>query len=110
MPNFRQIKGSEQIILSREDMFSNGWDVLSPGVYNIANMAKPYEPAQPMWMPLPLPNGLVSFSSGVVNDVIVATDKFLSEPTTNVFKELKICHKMGIILHGPHGTGETKFY
>lgn len=106
MANFRQLKGSEQIILTREDQFSNGWDGLQPGIYDIWNMDR-NGGFQPAWQPIKLSQGLVDFEGGAVAEAVEKMDAFFSKETVDTFKELKECHKLGMLLHGPPGTGKS---
>ena len=50
---------------------------------------------------------LIEFENGVVGDIVNKADKFFSEECTSCFKDLKLCHKMGMLLYGSPGTGKT---
>ena len=52
-------------------------------------------------------DNLVEFEEGVVKEIIGDVVDFFKEDTINAYKELQIGHKMGILIHGPHGVGKT---
>lgn len=61
----------------------------------------------PLFIPNQEQDKLVNFASGQVNETIKLVDNFLSEKTINTYKDLKIMHKIDIMLHSPPGTGKT---
>lgn len=80
---------------------------LAPGVYQLG-----YYEIAPMcivdhFMPLKEQDSLIRFKDSVVDDVVNKVDKFFSQNSVDAYKELKLVHKMGMIIHGPHGTGKT---
>lgn len=106
MLNYREIAETKEIIIFKDSNFSNGWETLPPGIYDIYKSGSIFDNYLTFY-PSPQLDGLVKFKHGLINDVIQDTQKFFSENTKEAYKELKACHKMGIILYGPPGTGKT---
>lgn len=50
---------------------------------------------------------LISFEGSIVEEAVKTASKFLSDESVQAYKELALCHKLGLLLEGPHGTGKT---
>lgn len=106
MSNYRELATTKEIIIFRDNEFSNQWDTLPPGVYEIHKSGTLFDNYLAFDRASKI-DDLVRFKTGLVNDIIHATQEFFSDRVVAGYKSLKLCHKMGIILHGPHGTGKS---
>jgi len=59
------------------------------------------------YSPLKLKDKLINFSEGITKEIIDEVNNFLLPDTREKYKNLKIGHKLGIILHGKPGIGKT---
>lgn len=50
---------------------------------------------------------LIRFTTGTVGDIVSKVEDFLKLETHAKYNALEIAHQMGILLHGPPGTGKT---
>jgi len=82
------------------------FEKLEPGYYTTSNIGSNFETIIGYNKVKQLDN-LIHFSSGVIKDTINSIDIFLNKDTSAKYNKLKVGHKLGIILHGPPGTGKT---
>lgn len=107
MLNYRQLAGSEDIIIFPDDSFSGGWEKLPAGVYSSYYIGEFFEEKQLTFSQATKLDSLINFKSGVVNDAVKDASDFFSDNSAQVYKDLRVCHKMGMLLYGPPGTGKT---
>lgn len=50
---------------------------------------------------------LISFNSGIFKDIIKEIDNFFSSNVKGKYEDIKVMHKLGLLLYGPPGTGKT---
>jgi hypothetical protein len=106
MTNYKQERGDPAIVYEPEDEGTKRYVKLEPGVYQVFDRGGmgSFRPSFYKWIEQ---DKLIRFKSGIVNDIINKASDFLSDKTRDVYKELKIIHKVGIIFHGKQGTGKT---
>lgn len=80
--------------------------VLEPGSYMLTSRQMGFSNI-PLFIPTTEQDKLVNFKTGKVTETITLVDNFLAEKTVKAYQELKIMHKLGIIMYGPPGTGKT---
>lgn len=107
MNNYRKVKGKNEIILQPEEIYEESYEVLEPEVYKLWDAGNMFTGMIPMFEIIREKDKLVKFKSGVVQEVVAITNKFLGKDSREVYKELKITHKMGMLFYGKQGTGKT---
>lgn len=105
--NFQQIADDGSIIPQKSNDTFGKWETLPPDIYQLGVEQMSLFAFALRFTPQKKKDRLISFSSGVVVDVIEKVDRFLSEDTVKGYKEMEVCHKLGMILYGPPGTGKT---
>jgi len=106
--NFHKVKGGDDsIIYSPIGHLMDSNKEMTSGVYSIFDCSAPMEAFRPGFRPIKEGDKLIKFTSGVMKDMLAKIGLFFSEEVKQKYADLKITHKMGIILHGPPGTGKT---
>lgn len=106
MANYKKVKETGEIIFLSDSRFSDSWESMEPGVYNIHGGSLIFD-SEPSFTAKGQTDKLIPFRSGIVADVLRDVDNFFSEKTIEAYKELKLLHKLGIMMYGPHGTGKS---
>ncbi len=103
---FAKLKDESYIVAIKENYYDAEYKELTPGVYNTHNIGGMFEfrPAFTIQEPL---TGLIHFKDGITKQICSHVKSFFSKNTIDKYKEMKLTHKMGIILYGPPGTGKT---
>lgn len=104
--NFHQDLEQEDIIFRTIKPMDRSWEKLEPGYYACINKGYAHDPL-PVLNVIKQKDELIDFSSGIFKQVANAVDKFYSKEVIDAYAELKVMHKMGLILYGPQGTGKT---
>lgn len=108
MSNYKKIKGEEIIILQPDEEYESQYDKLEPGIYTLSDVGNPFTGSViPAFEHVKERDKLVRFKSGIVASVLNEVDRFLSKETKDMYEELRIAHKMGILFYGKQGTGKT---
>lgn len=104
--NFHKVKDEDDsIIYSPIGHLVDSSITLASGLYKLVNRSPiGFSPA---FSPITNGDSLIKFTSGVMTDMLAKIGEFFSDDVRDKYKKLKITHKMGIILHGPPGTGKT---
>ena len=105
--NFHKIKDGEHIIYSPIGHLMDSSETLKSGVYRVTNGSGPMQGYIPSFVPIKGGENLINFEGGVSKKILNKMKEFFSEETKEKYKFLKNTHKMGLILHGPQGTGKT---
>lgn len=106
--NFVKFKGTpENIVLHSLDQIIDQKTHLEPCIYSCFNVGNVFTGLIPAFKPINLEDGLINFSSGIVSDIIKSISNFFQQETIEKYKEMKMTHKMGLVLYGPAGTGKT---
>lgn len=103
--NFHKLKGEDAIIYAPTGHLVDSSLVLKPGLFKLENGGGLI--FSPKFIPITNGDGLIKFTSGVMKNMLDKIGVFFSDDVKNKYKKLEITHKMGIILHGPPGTGKT---
>lgn len=108
MNKFAKLKDNNTFIHDVEQSFETRMPMIGKGIYKIKNFGGLLGPTK---YGFELFNkeidNLISFKEGIVNETIERVKDFFSEKTISLYKEMKVCHKVGMLLHGPPGTGKT---
>jgi len=83
------------------------FEILPPNFYKTSSLSGPFQPLIIGYEKQSNQDDLINFSSGIIKETIDNIDNFLSEETKEKYKKLKVGHKLGVLLHGPPGTGKT---
>lgn len=106
MYNFVKLKGENTIIEKEEILFDAHYTELPSGIYSIKDMGGMFQRII-AFDPVKSPDNLISFEEGTVKETIDKIREFFTDDVMAAYKEMKISHKLGCILHGPPGTGKT---
>lgn len=106
MTNFIKDKNSEMIAHFEIDTTDQTMDTLPPGFYEPKDIGGMFR-KQLAVTPTKENDKLVQFKSGSVGSTLKLVGEFFSDKNKKVYSDMKLTHKMGIILHGPPGTGKT---
>lgn len=104
--NFIKPKGSTTLVLAPQSEIEATYEKLIPAIYDVNNIGGMFKKTL-AFSPKEKKDGLVDFKSGVFNDVIQKCVNFFDSKTQELYKELSIFQKMGLLLYGPPGTGKT---
>lgn len=104
--SFQKIKGKDDIVLYKAQMFDKVYEQLPAGIYQLTDAGGMFEEV-PYFKPIASNESLVNFNNGVLSEFISEVDLFFSEKTISAYKEMQIAHKTGYILYGKPGTGKT---
>lgn len=104
---YNKIKEKDIWILGQENTYEANNEKLAPGIYSLTDFGNIFSPTIPGFTTLKSKDTLIHFTSGIVADAITKIEDFFSEKTMAAYKYLKIAHKVGMLLHGPPGTGKT---
>lgn len=104
--SFQKIKGKEDIVLYKAQMFDKVYEQLPAGVYQLTDAGGMFEEV-PYFKPVVSNESLVNFNSGILSDFISEVGLFFGEKTIAAYNEMQIVHKTGYILYGKPGTGKT---
>lgn len=105
--NYHKPIGADYFVYAPHGTYLESKEILAPGIYAVKDGARWPQPMLPMFFPVKEKDNLISFSEGAVKAVITEMENFLSNGTKEKYTELKICHKTGMILYGPAGTGKS---
>ncbi len=103
--NFHKIANRSEIVVL-ESNYDKSWEKLTPGFYRIFDSGG-FSQSVLTFDPIEEKDNLIKFSSGIAKDVLEYISFFFNKITIQKFKELKMIHKMGLLLYGPPGTGKT---
>lgn len=81
--------------------------VVPAGVYDLELKPVGMMQSVAQFRPIEQKDSLINFKGSIMERIVKKCDDFFSQRTIDIYKELKICHKMGVILHGVPGTGKT---
>lgn len=104
--NFAKIKDKDYIIPLYSHRQEKVYDKLPPDIY-IPYIYQGMMGNTINYTPYKTKDDLVEFEEGVVKDIIMDVVSFFKEDSVKAYQQLKIGHKMGILIHGPHGVGKT---
>jgi DNA polymerase III delta prime subunit len=104
--NYYQSKDSNVIVQKSIGDFKSTYTTLEPGIYKPCNAGSMFEFIMG-FTPVEQKDELIKFKDGVVSKILRKADLFFGEEMRKAYAELKINHKMGIIMYGPHGTGKS---
>ncbi len=106
--NFHKVRGGDDsIIYSPIGHLMDSNKQMSPGVFSIYDCSAPMEGFRPAFKPIKEGDKLIKFTSGVMKDMLAKIGLFFSDEVKQKYADLKVTHKLGIVLHGPPGTGKT---
>lgn len=97
----------QEIVLApyRKDRFIDG--PLPSGFYSASNVGSPFGPPIPLFKVVRSIDNLVRFKTGLISDVVRKADAFLSPAVREVYEEMGVGHKVGMLFYGKPGTGKT---
>lgn len=104
--SFQKIKGKEDIVIYKAQMFDKIYEQLPAGIYQLTDAGGMFEEI-PYFKPVVNNESLVNFNNGILSDFISEVGLFFSERTIAAYTEMQITHKTGYILYGKPGTGKT---
>ncbi len=104
--NYIKRKDKDGIILHTLESIETQYEILTPGLYELQDFGGLMGEV-PGFVPLQLADNLIHFKSGIFDDSVELLSRFFLDKTINIYKELGIGHKMGLIFFGKHGTGKT---
>lgn len=104
---YNKLKEQDLWLLGRENNYESQNKELPAGMYTVHDYSNLFEGFKPGFELLRPKDSLIQFKSGMVATVIDKLDNFFAAQTIEDYKYLKVAHKMGLILHGPPGTGKT---
>ena len=104
--NFVVPSDSDKIILRKESEIKQRYEFLPPGFYSPFVFGDMFH-SQRAFTPVPERENLIKFETGVFKNVMDVVSNFFSRSVMKKYSELRVAHKMGMILYGPHGTGKT---
>ena len=96
-----------QIVHYSIDTFKDTYELLIPGVYKVSDIGNMMTGSLLAFDKLKPNDTLINFKTGIVQEINDIVLNFCKEETISKYKKFEIAHKMGIILHGPAGTGKT---
>lgn len=96
-----------QIVQYSIDTFEKTYELLNPGIYKVSDIGGPMIGSILAFDKLKSNDNLINFKTGIVQKINKIVLDFCKEETILKYKNFEIAHKMGIILHGPPGTGKT---
>jgi len=96
-----------QIVQYSIDTFEKTYELLNPGIYKVSDIGGPMIGSILAFDKLKSNDNLINFKTGIVQKINKIVLDFCKEETILKYKKFEIAHKMGIILHGPPGTGKT---
>ena len=105
MSNFIKNKDETNLVLHKIKN-SELIEELKPDFYQVKDIGGMFKTIL-SFDPVIQKDGLIKFSTGKVAEVIDKVNEFLDVSVIDKYKTLQISHKLGIILHGPPGTGKT---
>lgn len=106
--NFHKTKdGGDVIIYSPIGHLVESSPTLQPGIYCLEDGSQPMQSFVPRFSPIKEGEGLIKFEGGVMKQILEKFSIFFSKEVKDKYAVLKMTHKLGIILHGPPGTGKT---
>lgn len=106
--NFHKLKdGGDKIVYLPVGHLIDSDLKMTKGMYTVSNSAPPMQPYSPGFDPIKEGDNLIRFTSGVMKSMLSTIGVFFSDEVRQKYKTLKMTHKMGIVLHGPPGTGKT---
>ncbi len=105
MNNFVKYKEKSYIAAEKENAIESRWEKLPSGVYkpNLIGMFNPIT----VYEPIKNTEQLIKFKGGKIAATIKQIGNFLGEDCKKTYSQLKVAHKLGMILYGPPGTGKT---
>lgn len=106
MENYKVPQGEDYIMFYKESKYDESYQTLPPSIYQLANIGSAFS-FIPAFVKVGQIDNLVKFESGLVNEVVNKATSFFDTKTEDVYRELKIAHKMGILFYGKPGTGKT---
>lgn len=101
------IEKPNQIVQYSIDTFEKTYELLNPGIYKVSDIGGPMIGSILAFDKLKSNDNLINFKTGIVQKINKIVLDFCKEETILKYKKFEIAHKMGIILHGPPGTGKT---
>lgn len=107
MSNFKQLKGKSEILYEQDYEYMNQWEILPAGIYNIRWVPSMMSADHFLFIPTEQREELIKFKSGIVNDFLNDVEKFFHPDTVEIYKEMKLTHKVGYLFYGKPGTGKT---
>lgn len=105
--NFHRLKDGKDIVFSPIGHLVDSSETLKAGFYKMKDNTPMGGPFTPGFQPILEGDKLIKFSSGTINDILKKFETFFSDEVISKYKKLELTHKLGIILHGPPGTGKT---
>lgn len=105
--NFRYIKEKEIFLLEKAPDMKDFNDKLDTSkIWKVRDFGMMGIP-QPGFTEIKEKDGLINFTTGTVAAILSKMKNFFSEKTCQKYLDLKMAHKVGLLLHGPQGTGKT---
>lgn len=104
--NFVKIKDKKGYIFHKDGEVESRLEKLTPGLYEIYDGGGLFQTLY-IYEPYTVKENLIQFKTGVAKDILERTSRLFSEETTNIYKEMGMLQKAGLIMFGPPGTGKT---
>lgn len=97
----------EQIVQYSIDTFKDTYELLNPGIYKVSDVGGMMVGTILAFDQLKSNDALINFKTGIVQEINDIVLNFCHAETISKYQKFELAHKMGIILHGPAGTGKT---
>lgn len=105
MTNYVKYKDDSKIVINNSTV-EKTYSKLEPGIYSCHNLGGMFK-FIPAFEEVVNRENLILFKEGIFSEVIEKVDIFFTEKVKQIYKELGVGHKLGILLYGPPGTGKT---
>ena len=106
MTNYAKLKEGYITFFKQEGIVDN-YKTLLPAVYELNMVPTGLFTSKATFTKLEPKDSLIQFKTGIISDFISSMENFFNPSTEELYKELGVFHKIGAILYGKHGTGNT---
>lgn len=106
MQNFFNPENDTQIIRQSLKNKGKSLEKLAPGFYSVDNIGGMFQTII-AFEPVKERDKIIPLEGGILSEVFNKIRIFSKEETKIKYKEMNVSHKLGMIFHGPQGTGKT---